>query len=110
MSAILSILIQAVAVIVAAYLVPGVQVDSVGTAVVVAIVLALLNLLVRPILLLLTLPITILTFGLFTLVINTVIILIASNLVTGFSVSSFGTAFIYGLVLAIVAGILSSLD
>lgn len=109
MSTIIRLLINALAVIIAAYFIPGVAVASVRTAVIVAIVLAVLNWTVKPLLLLLTLPITILTLGLFTLVINTVIILIASNLVTGFSVDSFWTAFIYSIVLAIVSGILSAL-
>jgi len=109
MSVIIRLLVNAIAVLIASYLLPGVSVDSVGTAIVVAIVLAVLNAVVKPILLFLTLPITILTLGLFSLVINTVIILIASNVVTGFSVTSFWIAFLFSIVLAIVSGILSAL-
>jgi len=94
-------IISALAIGIAAYFIPGVQVTLIG-ALVLAIVLGLLNLFIRPILLLLTLPINILTLGLFTLVINTLLIMLASGIVKGFNVSGFWPAFWFSIVLAII--------
>ncbi len=94
-------LISAFAIGVAAYLVPGVSV-TVGGALVAAVVLGALNFFVRPILFLLTLPVTILTLGLFSLVINAIIVLLAAFVVPGFTITSFWTALFFGIVLAIV--------
>ncbi|MCK9378575.1 MAG: phage holin family protein [Candidatus Moranbacteria bacterium] len=94
--------ISIVAIMVAAYLIPGVYVSGVFTALVVAVVLGLLNIFIRPIILILTLPINILTLGLFTLVINAGIVLLAGKIVDGFVVSEFWTALIFGLVLSLV--------
>jgi len=93
--------ISAVAILIAAYLVPGVVV-TLGGALVAAVVLGALNLFIRPILLFLTLPITILTLGLFSLVINALLVMLVSYLVPGFFVSGFWTAFLFALVLSIV--------
>lgn len=93
--------ITAVAIGIAAYVVPGVTVTLVG-ALIAAVVLGALNLFIRPILLILTLPITILTLGLFSLVINAVLILLASAVVPGFVVADFWAAFFFALVLAII--------
>ncbi|QHT66439.1 phage holin family protein [Rhodocytophaga rosea] len=103
------ILISAVAVIISAYLIPGVGVDSILTAIIVAIVLGLLNAIVKPILVILTIPVTILTLGLFLLVINVIIIYLADYLVPGFSVSGFFAALFFSIVLAIVGWILDSI-
>ncbi|MHB1769679.1 MAG: phage holin family protein [Minisyncoccota bacterium] len=86
---------------IAAYIVPGVTITFIG-ALIAAVVLGALNLLIRPILLILTLPITILTLGLFSLVINALLVMLAAVLVPGFSVAGFWTAFLFALVLAIV--------
>ena len=94
-------LISAIAIGVAAYLVPGVLVTVPG-ALITAVVLGALNMLIRPILLLLTLPITIITLGLFSLVINALLVMLAAAFVPGFSVDGFWTAFIFAIVLAIV--------
>ncbi|NCN06240.1 MAG: phage holin family protein [Candidatus Pacebacteria bacterium] len=109
MSAIISILINAFAVFASATIIPGVKVDSFLTSAVVAIVLGLLNAFVKPILLLLALPINVLTLGLFTLVINVVIIYIVDALIPGFSVNGFLSALLFGLLLSVVSGFLSSL-
>lgn len=93
--------IATLAIIIAAYLVPGVQVTLVG-ALIAAVVLAALNLFIRPILLVLTLPINIITLGLFSFVINALLVWLASAVVPGFAVAGFLSAFIYALVLAIV--------
>lgn len=109
MKAIIKILLTAVAVIVLSKLLPGVVVDSFVTAVVVAIVLALLKFIVKPILVLLTLPVTILTFGLFIFIINAVIILIAGHFVGGFAVSGIWIALLFSILLSIFQSILFSL-
>lgn len=103
------LLVNSLAVLISAYLIPGVTVNTYFTAVVVAVVLGLLNALVKPILVFLTLPITFITLGLFILVINTFIILLASSLVPGFKVDGFLSAFLFSLVLALVGAFLSSL-
>lgn len=98
----MKLLLRTLAVGVAGYLVPGVHITDIWGAVVAAIVLGILNSILRPILLFLTLPVTILTLGLFALVINTVIVLIASKIVPGFSVDGFWVALAFSIVLAIV--------
>jgi putative membrane protein len=93
--------VSAVAIGIAAYLVPGVTVTLMG-ALVAAVVLGALNLFIRPILLLLTLPITIITLGVFSLVINAFLVMLASWFVPGFYVAGFWTAFLFALVLAVI--------
>jgi putative membrane protein len=87
----------------------GVDVDSFTTSLIVAIVLGLLNLIVKPVLILFTIPVTILTLGLFLLVINAIIILLCDNLVDGFSVNSFWTALFFSVVLTISESIVFKL-
>lgn len=94
-------LISALAIGIAAYVVPGVAVTLMG-ALVAAVVLGALNLFIRPILVILTLPINILTLGLFSLVINALLVMLASYLVPGFLVVGFWTAFLFALVLSVV--------
>ncbi|WP_375323607.1 phage holin family protein [Flagellimonas sp. GZD32] len=108
MKLILRLLLNAIAVVILSYILPGVGVDSMMTAIIVAVVLSVLNFLVKPILVILTLPITILTLGLFLLVINAIIILFAANLIDGFQVVSFWWAVIFSLLLSILQAILHS--
>lgn len=96
----------AVAVLVAAYILKGVYVDSTLTALIVALVLGLLNSFVKPIFILLTIPITILTLGLFLLVINVIIVKIAADIVPGFDVNGWFPALLFGLVVSIVTSII----
>jgi putative membrane protein len=93
----------------AAYILPGVSIDDFVTAVILALVLAVLNAVVRPILVLLTIPVTILTLGLFLLVINALIILLADSLLAGFDTSGFITALLFSLVLSVITAILDML-
>jgi putative membrane protein len=95
-------IIMTAAVLIAAYLLPGVRVASFFSALWVALFLGIVNLLLKPILILITLPINILTLGLFTFVINAALILLASYVVRGFEVSGFWWALVYGIVLSIV--------
>jgi putative membrane protein len=108
MKLILRLLLNALAVVLLSYVLPGVGVDSMLTAIIVAVVLSLLNFLVKPILVIFTLPITILTLGLFLLVINAIIILLAANLIDGFQVTSFWWALIFSLLLSFLQAILHS--
>ncbi|OIP97648.1 hypothetical protein AUK40_02725 [Candidatus Wirthbacteria bacterium CG2_30_54_11] len=105
----LNIIVNTIAVYVAAQVVPGVSIDSFLTALVVAVILGILNTFMKPILILLTLPITVFTLGLFLLVINTVMILIASNLVHGFSVTGNWSALLLGVVIWAVNSFLQRL-
>lgn len=109
MKLILRILLSALAVVILSKLLSGVNVDSYMTAIIVAIVLSLLNFIVKPILVILTLPVTLITFGLFLLVINAVIILLADRFVDGFQVSSIWWALIFSLLLSFLQSILFSL-
>ncbi|MEO6290298.1 MAG: phage holin family protein [Ginsengibacter sp.] len=88
---------------------PGIHIDSFWTAIVLALVLAILNLIIKPILVILTLPITILTFGLFLFVINALIILLAGKFINGFVVDGFWWALLFSLLLSIISSILRPL-
>jgi putative membrane protein len=106
MNLFLRILITAILVVIIAYFMPGVSVDSFTTSLIVAVVLGLLNLFVKPILILFTLPVTLVTFGLFLLVINAVIILLCTKIVGGFQVETFWTAIFFSIILSISQSIL----
>lgn len=109
MKLIIRTLLSALAVIILSHVLPNVQVDSFTTAIIVAVVLGLLNFLVKPILVILTLPVTIVTFGLFLLIINALIILLADKLIDGFSVANIWWALIFSLLLSFLQSILFSL-
>lgn len=109
MNLIIKLLLNALAVFILAHLLNGVTVDGYVGAIIVAIVLAILNVFVKPILVILTLPVTILTLGLFLLVINALIILLADKLVDGFAVNSFWTAILFSILLSILQSILYSI-
>ena len=87
----------------------GVHFDDFGSAVIFAIILGLLNLVVTPILKILGLPLTILTLGLFSLVINAVVVLMASRFVDGMTVDGFGWAFIFSIALSLATSVVSGL-
>ncbi|MFC7358002.1 phage holin family protein [Jejudonia soesokkakensis] len=108
MKLLLKLVLTAVAVLILAYVLPGVSVSGFIAALIVAVVLAVLRLIVKPILVVLTLPVTIITLGLFLLVINAVIILIADEFIGGFSVSNFWWALIFSLLLSFLQSIFYS--
>lgn len=108
MNLLFRILLTAIAVVVLAYFLPGVEVANFTTAIIVAAVLAFLNAIVKPILIILTLPMTIVTFGLFLLAINAFMILLADKFINGFKVSSFWTALLFSILLSILQSILHS--
>lgn len=98
--------VSSVAVLIAAYLLKGVHVDTITTALIVALCLALFNTFLRPLLIILTIPITIFTFGLFLLAINAFIILIISRFIDGFTVDGFWWAFFFSIILSITTSVL----
>jgi putative membrane protein len=98
----MNLLFSTLAVIVAAYLIPGVEVASFAVAFIVAIVLGVLNTFLKPLLILFTLPLTILTLGLFALIINFLLILLAEYLIPGFEIDGYLAAFVFSIVLSLV--------
>ncbi len=109
MNWIIRLLLSGLAVMLTAYLLPGVNVEDYVTALVVALVLAVINVLVKPVLVLLTIPITIVTLGLFLLVINAAIILFISYIVGGFEVSNFWWALLFSLILSVFTSLFNDL-
>ncbi|HUH26884.1 phage holin family protein [Gelidibacter sp.] len=109
MNLIIKLLITAVAVVILAKVLPGVEVAGFTSAIILAIVLAILDAIIKPILVILTLPITILTLGLFLLVINACIILLADKFMGGFNVSGFWVALLFSLLLSFLESVLYSL-
>lgn len=106
MNLLLRWLVYTLAIAITGYLLPGVHIESFAAALVAALVLGLINAVLRPILIILTLPATILTLGLFILVINALLILLAANIVPGFSVDGFWWACLFGIILSLVNGVL----
>jgi len=109
MNYIFKTLLTALAVLVIAKILPGVQVDDYGTAIWVAVVIGLLFMILKPILVILTLPVTILTLGLFLFVINAALILMADSWVDGFGVSGFWTAMLFSILLSLFESVLHKL-
>ncbi|WP_442595421.1 phage holin family protein [Parapusillimonas sp. JC17] len=109
MELILVWILNAVALLIVAYILPGITVASFGSALIAALVLGLLNTLVKPVLILLTLPITIVTLGLFLLVLNALVFWLAGSILKGFQVNGFWWALLGAFVYSIVSGLLSRL-
>lgn len=108
MNFLMRLLITAIVAFGLSYLLPGITIDSFVTALILAIVLAILNTLVKPLLVLFTLPITIITLGLFLLVINALIILLADKLVDGFHTEGFWTALLFSIVLSVTTSLINT--
>ena len=106
MNFLLRIIITAVVAFALSYILPGIHIDTFWTAIVLSFVLAILNFLLKPLLIILTLPITILTFGLFLFVINAIIVEFAGNFVGGFRVDGFGWALLFSLLLSLLTSLL----
>ncbi|MEX2029306.1 MAG: phage holin family protein [Candidatus Paceibacterota bacterium] len=98
--------VSALAILVTAYILPGVNVSGIVVALVLAVVLGAINAFIRPLLVMLTLPISVVTLGLFVLVIDALLIMLAGYVVPGFTVASFWWALAFGIVLAIVSYVL----
>jgi len=112
MNFIVKLILSTIAVLITAWLLPGVKIlgnNPFYTAFILAVVLAFLNAVLKPILVFLTIPVTILTLGLFYLVINALIIVIASKLVPNFKVEGFFTPLFFSIVLSFISSILDAL-
>lgn len=109
MGILIKLLLGSIAVIITSYLLPGVAVANFGSALIVAAVLALLNATLKPLLIILTIPVTVVTLGLFLLVINGAIILLADALVPGFLVDGFFWALMFSLIMALLMYIFEGL-
>jgi putative membrane protein len=92
----------------ATWLIPGISYDTIGTLLGAALLLGIINALVRPVLLLLSLPFIIVTMGFFILVINALLILFVSKVIPGFHVAGFWTALFAGIVIGVISWVLSS--
>ncbi len=101
-------LVSAIAILIAAYLVPNTEVTFIG-ALVLAVVLALINIFIKPVIVLLTLPLNIVTLGLFSLVINALLVMLADMVVPGFSVGGFWMALLFALVLSLINWLFSGI-
>jgi putative membrane protein len=108
MGLLIRLIINAIALLLVDYFIPGVHVSGVGAALLSALILGIVNTLLKPILVILSLPLEIITLGLFTLVINAALFYLVAKLGIGLSVDNFGAAFIGALVLSIVSFVLSS--
>lgn len=108
MNYIINILVTALVVFGLSYILPGVEVNGYVSAIWVALAMSLLNAFVRPILVLLSLPITLLTLGLFLLIINALVIMLVDALVDGFVVAGFGYALLFSLCLSAVQSLMGA--
>ena len=106
MNFLLRIVITAVVAFALSYILPGIHIDSFWTALKVALVLAVLNFLLKPILVILTLPITLVTFGLFLFIINAIMVWFVGHLVSGFYIHSFLWALLFSLLLSLLTSML----
>ncbi len=109
MNLLIKLLVTGLAVLISSYLLPGVSVDGMLGAIIVAAVLMLINAVVKPVMIILTLPVTVFTLGLFLLVINAVCILLASKIIPGFRVDGFWWALLFSIILSIINAILEGL-
>jgi putative membrane protein len=109
MGILLNLALSTIAVMVAAYLIPGVEIESIWIGLILTLVIALINTFIKPILKLLTLPISFLTLGLFSLVLNGLMIMLADSLVDGFAVAGLLNAILFALMLGLINGVLGGL-
>jgi len=109
MEGVVRFLLNGLAVLLTAYLLPGVHVEHYGHALLVALVLSFANVLVKPLLIVFTIPLTIVTFGLFLLVINALVIMLVDSLVPGFSVDGFWWALLFSLILSVFNSLFNDL-
>ena len=103
------LLLNGIAIIIAAYVVPGLHLAGPGAAILAGVFLGLANAIVRPILLVLTFPLTLITLGLFIFVINAVCLALTAYVIPGFSIDGFGAAFLGALLVSVVSWILNGL-
>lgn len=109
MGFLLKLLVSSLAVFFGAWILPGVFLNGFPTAIMVALIMGFLNAFLKPILVVLTIPITLVTFGLFLLVINAVIIVLADYALSGFAVNSFFTAVLFSIIVSVITWILEAI-
>lgn len=102
-------LVNALAIMLAAWLIPGVEVAGLWAALWLVVLLGLVNMFIRPILIVLTLPVNLLTFGLFTFVINALLILFLATILQGFAVSGFWVAVLFSIIISLFNYLLNNL-
>jgi putative membrane protein len=107
---IIGLIVNALSIFIVSYLLSGIYVDSIWTALIVALILSILNVTLKPLLILLTIPITILTFGLFLIVVNVIILMTVDYLLDGFGIDGFFWAIIFSVLVSIVNSILYDLS
>lgn len=108
MNLLVHIIINTIAVFVVSRILPGITLDSFRTALVVAVVLGIVNVFIKPILVILTLPLNLLTLGLFTIVINGLMVMVVDYLVVGFSVENLLWAILFSIAISVVSSFLSN--
>jgi putative membrane protein len=101
--------LSAISLLLSTWLIPGVHVSGLFSALLAVVILGAVNAIIRPILIILTLPINVLTLGLFTLVINALMIALTAYILPGFSIANFGIAIIFSIILTIITEIMESL-
>lgn len=101
------VFVIALALVLTAYVLPGVDIAGPYAAIIAAIILGLLNILVRPVLFVLTFPVTLITLGLFTFVINAAMLLLAAHFVDGFTVSGFWIALVASLIVSVISTVIN---
>ena len=106
MRLIIRLLVLAAIAYILSQVLPGIQIRSYGSAIWFAILLGVLNVFLRPLLIILTLPLTIFTFGLFLLVINTLMVMLAGEWIKGISIENFGWGFLFSLLLTLITSTL----
>ena len=109
MNFIIKLVLYSVAIVLTSYLLPGVEIDNFGYAFILAALLALLNITLKPLLIILTIPFTIFTLGLFLLVINAVIILVADSFIPGTQIDGFWWALLFSIIVSILNGLFTGL-
>ncbi len=110
MALLIQLLVSTVAILVASYILSGgVQVDGFWTALVIAIVLGVINMFIKPVITILTLPITIVTLGLFMFVLNALLIMLVSVIVPGFHIANFWWAFGFSLIVSVISSFMNAL-
>jgi len=102
-------ILNALALYIVARILPGIHLTDFGSALFAVVIIGLVNALIKPVLFLLTLPVTVLTFGLFALVLNALMLLLASAITPGFKIDGFGTALLGSILLSIITTVLHSL-
>ena len=100
------LIINTISIFAVSYILPGIEVGSVGTALVVAVVMALLNVTLKPFLIVITIPLTVITFGLFLLVVNVIVLYAAAALIDDFQIAGFWWALLFSLLVSLVNGVL----